>query len=255
MVNAIQRRPDEHDRHPVCERVELVGRLVRGLRRVTLTVLLLCGSARAGDPWEFWPELNLYETLGATTRLYFVAAYAKGKESEYLTLDVAGYFDLTLEPIGWPSLQAKDWRRKKYLWARVGYDHVSKAEDGDTSHSEDRGIIALLARAYLPEEILVEGRARADLRWIGGDYSTRYRFRIEVNRDFHVGDRVVTPWFQAEAFYDMRYDGWARQLYQAGAEIEVTGHFKVEPSVARQVDRLPEQSGLYAVALVARWYY
>ena len=220
-----------------------------------LFVSLTSGPARASDPWELWPELDLYKTLGSTTRLYFAAAYAKGKEAEYLTLDTAGYFDLTLEPIFWPSLRAADWRGKRYFWARAGYDQVFKAKDLTASPSEERGIVALHARGYLPEEIRVEARARADLRWIDGDYSTRYRFRIEVNRDFDVCDHVVTPWIQAEWFYDTRYDGLARQLYQAGAELGVTQHFRLEPSLARQLDRFPDRSGLWAIALVARWYY
>jgi hypothetical protein len=76
-----------------------------------------------------------------------------------------------------------------------------------------------------------------------------------VNREFKAGEHVVTPWVQAEAFYDTRYQGWARQLYQVGAEIGITQHLRVEPSLARQVDRLPDPSGLWAVALVGRWYY
>ena len=223
--------------------------------------LLLSGSAQAGDPWEFWPELNLYKRLGPTTRLYFVTAYATGgKESELQTLDVAGYFDVTLKPIARDAVRKddwrsdEDWRNKRYLWFRVGYDHVFKFSDPEAK-PEDRGIIALHGRVYLPKQILLELRTRVDLRWIGGDYSTRYRLRGELNRDFTVRGVVTNLFFQAEWFYDTRYDGWARGLYQLGAEITVTKHFRLEPSVARQVDRLPEESGLYAVALVARWFY
>lgn len=232
-----------------------VARLARRLPGAALAALLLAGAARADDPTEFWPELNLFEKLGPTTRLHFVAAYAKDKESEFRTLDLAGYFDLTLGPPVRRSLRQDDWRARKYFWARIGYDHIFKAEGKTKTTPEDRGIVALHARAYLPAEILFEARARADLRWIGGDYSTRYRLRGEVNRDFNVFHRVVTPYFQAEYFYDTRYDGWARQFYQLGAEIGVTGHFRVEPSLTRQVDRLPESSGLWGVGLVARWYY
>ena len=160
------------------------------LRVAALVALLLGGAARADDPSEFWPELNLYEKLGPTTRLYFVAAYARGKESDALSLDLAGYFDLTLGPAVRRSLRTDDWRAKKYLWARVGYDHIFKAEGKTKTTPEDRGIVALHARAYLPAGILFEGRARADLRWIGGDYSTRYRLRGELNRDFN----VCTTW-------------------------------------------------------------
>lgn len=231
------------------------------MRCTLLAAAFLGAPARAGDPTELWPELNLYKRLGPTTRLYFVASYADGKESEYRTLDVAGYFDVTFRPFtrdlvgpeGWRS--QGDWRQKRYLWVRLGYDHVFKQQGEEMSTPEDRGIVAIHGRAYLPERILLEGRARADLRWIGGSYSTRYRFRGELNRDFDVFGKTTNLYLQAEAFYDDRYDGWARELYQVGAEVTLGEHFRVEPSVARQVDRLPEQSGLWAVAFVARWFY
>jgi hypothetical protein len=231
--------------------------LSRWLRTAACLALLLGGNARADDPWEFWPELNLYQGLSPTTRLYLVTAYGTGKESTLRTLDLAGYFDVTLKPrlIQHLSVEESDWERNKYLWLRVGFDYIVRAEGETRIVPEYRGIVALSARAYLPEEILVELRARADLRWIEGDSSTRYRFRVEVNREFMAWGHPVTPWVQAEVFYDTRYDGWARQLYQAGAEVGLTEHFRLEPSVARQVDTLPDPVGLWAVALVARWYY
>jgi hypothetical protein len=217
-------------------------------------------TAQSGDPWEFWPELNLFKAVNPTTRFYLVAAYARGKESDVRTLDLAGYFDVTIGPRLQPARlrrtrQKEDWQTKKYFWARIGYDHIFKAESGTTTTPEHRGIVAVHGRHYFPGGILVEARTRADLRWLDSGYSTRYRFRIEVNRDFTVRGRAITPYVQAENFYDTRYDDWARQLYQAGAELTVTRRFRVEPSVARQVDRFPSRAGLYAFALAARWYY
>jgi Protein of unknown function (DUF2490) len=212
-------------------------------------------NAQSGDPLEFWGELNLFKKVNPTTRLYFVVADTKGKESEFRTIDLAGFVDLTLGPQLPRRRQKQDWQTRKYLWVRIGYDHIFKAEDKTRTAQENRGIVALYGRVHLPGAILFEARTRADLRWIDGNYSTRYRFRAEVNRDFTVLDRVVTPYVQAEYFYDTRYDGWARDLYQVGAEIGVTGHFRVEPSVVRQLDHLPSQSGLYAFSFVARWYY
>jgi hypothetical protein len=109
---------------------------------------------------------------------------------------------------------------------------------------EYRGIASLFARKYLPGGILVEARTRADLRWIDGDYSTRYRFRLEVNRDFDVSGHVITPFVQAEYFYDTRYDGWARTLYQAGAEFSVSKHFRFELNLSQQTDTQPETARL-----------
>jgi hypothetical protein len=212
-------------------------------------------SAQSGVPWEFWPELDLYKTVNPTARFYFVVAESKGKESPLRTVDLAGYLDLTIGRHLPRTRQKEDWQTKKYVWVRIGYDEVLMAEGGTRTPPEHRGIVALHGRHYFPGGILVEVRTRADLRWLEDGYSTRYRVRIEVNRDFTVLDHVITPYVEAEDFYDTRYDGWARQLYQVGAEIGVARHFRVEPSVARQVDHLPSSSVLSVFALVARWYF
>lgn len=220
-----------------------------------LAGLLVAGTVRASDPWELWPELDLYQALSPTSRLYLLAGYSKGKESELTSLDITAYLDVVLPPFFWPALLDEDWRRKKYLWIRVGYDHVFQEEDEVKKLPEDRGIFTVFGRGHLPAGLLAEGRARADLRWIGHQYSARYRLRLEVNREFTAWEHPVTPWFNAEAFYDTRYDGWSRQLYQLGVELGLTTHFRLEPYLARQLDRLPEPKGLWAVGLVARWYY
>jgi hypothetical protein len=73
-------------------------------------------------------------------------------------------------------------------------------------------------RPPLPGEVWLESRVRADLRWIRADYPTRYRFRIEATREFTVLNHTVVPYVNVEWFYDTRYEGWARTLYQLGPE-------------------------------------
>lgn len=258
-----------------------LGRTYAGVRGAlalgAIVVSLAAPQARAGDTTEeLWPELNLYVKTSDTTRLYFAAAYAEERDYPSGTLDLAGHLDITLKPILRHSLRQQDWRARRYFWVRLGYDHVFITEDRVAQEtSEQRGIVAVHGRTWLPGRVLVEGRLRADLRWIGDDYSTRYRTRLEINRDFLVAGRMVTPYLQIEAFYDTRYDGWARSLYQIGAEFEVSQylhldgwnasdfrieaekrvHFRLEPYIARQVDRLPEDSAVLAFGIVARWYY
>src|SRR5205085_188524 len=119
---------------------------------------------------------------------------------------------------------------------------------------EDRLVAALYAKGELPAQVWIEGRLRADLRWIGGDYSSRERFRLEVNREFNVQEHSVVPYLQVEAFYDTRYHGLSRMLYQPGAEITLDRHFRLELYVARQNDRLPKRESLNALGVVAKWY-
>ena len=219
--------------------------------------LHVCANvASAADSYEIWPQVSAFVGLGPRTRLHFDAAYAEGKESDTQSLDLAAYLDISLKPIKRKELWTEDWQRSRYFWARVGYTRILKATDESGADvAEDRGIISFYGKAPLPAQVWLEARARADLRWIGDDYSNRYRFRLEATREFTVRDHTVVPYFNVEWFYDTRYDGWARVLYQFGPEVTVNEHFRYEIYLARQVDRLPNPETLNAIGFVAKWYY
>lgn len=226
--------------------------------KILPAVLCVCsamtGSAHAGEPTEFWPEVSAFVTLGPRTRLYLDAAYAREKESVYASMDMAVYLDISLKPIA-KGRQKDDWQRSRYLWARIGYDHISKVADGTQQTGEDRGIVSIWGKGGLPAEIWLEGRLRTDLRWIGGDFSTRYRARLEATREFTVLGRRIVPYLNAEYFWDSRYGGVSRTLWQAGPEITVNKKFRYEIYVARQFDYHPNQSSVTAVGVVAKWYF
>jgi hypothetical protein len=109
--------------------------------------------------------------------------------------------------------------------------------------------------APLPEEVWLESRIRADLRWIGDDYSTRYRFRLDVSREFTFHERPVAPLANVEWFYDTRYSGWSRTLYQTGAEFTVNRSFRFELYLAHQVDTEPSRETVDALGLAAKRYF
>jgi len=213
-------------------------------------------QVRAADSSEFWPELSAFVRLDDQTRVYLDAAYAKGQESDNRSLDLGAFLDVSIMPILREELRREDWQRNRYLWARVGYTRIFKASNGGPADvAEDRGVVSLYGRALLPKDTTIEARVRADLRWLGGDYSTRYRFRIEANREFTVAGHAVVPYVNAEWFYDTRYSGWARTLVQAGPEITVNKNFRYEIYLAWQADRLPKHETLTALGVVAKWYY
>jgi hypothetical protein len=87
--------------------------------------LALSDAASADDPWELWPEAQLFVGLSPRTRVLLNAAYVKGKESDERSLDAAAYLDISFLPVG-PrrrrSLRTEDWQRGRYLWARLPTD-------------------------------------------------------------------------------------------------------------------------------------
>ena len=204
--------------------------------------------------YEFWPEVNGFIQLNDRFRVYLVSAYAKGKESDIETLDLAANIDISLKPIFGRDYRKKDWQRSRYLWVRLGYDYVSKQVSGEKSTPEYRGMINIYAKAHLPVDIWVESRMRADLRWIGDEYSTRYRLRLETTREFTVLNHSVVPYLNCELFYDTRYSDWSRLLIMAGSEFTFSKNFRFELYLAPQLDYYPSRTNLLALGAVAKIY-
>jgi hypothetical protein len=218
--------------------------------------LLTSAGASAATSNEFWPELSAFVQLDPQYRVHLDAAYAQGKESTARSLDMSAAFDISIMPILREQLRSEDWQRGRYLWARLGYTRVTKADESrDLDRAEDRGVVALYAKGTPFAELWIEARTRADLRWIDGNYSTRYRFRLEANREFTVLEHAVLPYVNFEWFRDTRYDALSRTLAQGGVELTFSKRFRTELYLARQEDRRPSPATLDAFGVVAKWYY
>ena len=85
--------------------------------------------------------------------------------------------------------------------------------------------------------------------------SQRYRYRLGVEREVKMGTMVTVPYAQAEFYYDTRYDSWNRRLYQAGAEIELSRRWRIEPYIARQNDESSTSGNVDRVGLVLKYYH
>ena len=218
--------------------------------------LSIAGQVQAEDKQEFWPELAAFVQLNDRARACFDVAYSASEEFDIQSADVSACLDVSLKPIVRKELLTGDWQRNKYLWARVGYNRIFEATDSSGAEvAENRGVIAVYGRVPLPAALWLETRTRADFRWIGDEYSNRYRFRLDFSRELAVRDRPLVPYFNFEWFYDTRYDDWARTLATLGAEVTATDRFRYEVYLARQVDRLPESRDLDALGVVLKWYF
>src|SRR3972149_6371160 len=64
------------------------------------------------------------------------------------------------------------------------------------------GILEATARVPLPWEMWLVNRGRADLRDVDGEFSSRLRYRLGLEREFTMWGRTAVPYAQAEVFYD-----------------------------------------------------
>ncbi len=220
----------------------------------------MSASSSAQTRSEFWPGFDAYLKLNPRTRLYLMAASVRARDPGTESGDqregtLGAHLDIALKPIFRRKLAQKgDWERERYLWARVGYQYTSTLGHTEDPSREHLGIVELTARSPLPGGFWAVGRARADFRDVNGEYSTRPRLRLQIEREVRIFRVETVPYVNAEGFYDTRYDTVNRQRYQAGIEFVLNKRWRIEPYYTRQNDQCPQTRQLNAFGLTVKYY-
>jgi len=228
---------------------------------VSLAVLLLARPCRAGDTQtELWPEAHVLLKLDARLRVFLLAklvyspaSWTVDGTSSYQEVEAGPHLDVTLKPILHHGLKKPVWERERWLWARLGYTYISTFGDvADPSH-ENRGIAELTGRVRLPEALWAVNRGRMELRDKDGTFSTRYRYRLTLERETTLFGAVTMPHVNAEVFYDATHHAWSRQRYEAGVEIVLDARWRLTPQYVRQEDQRSEPRHLNALGLILQY--
>jgi hypothetical protein len=223
---------------------------------LTMAVVAWAQPGRAEDTRTvLLPEVNVFVPVTDTARIFLLGTLTRDLTRATTDGELGVHLDLTLKPILRRELLEADWERNRYLWIRVGYRLIGNLEGIDDSKIEHRGILEATARVPLPWKMWLVNRARVDLRDVGGDFSARLRPRVGLEREFTLWNYSVVPYVQVEAFYDTRFGDWSRERYQAGLELALTRHWRIEPYYRRQEDRRPSRSQENGVGLVLKYYY
>ena len=224
---------------------------------VAATALLaVAAPAPAGDTQaQFIPEVDAYLRLSDRTRLFFLGSLSQNLSESTTDGAVGVHLDITLAPLLRRQLRDADWERERYLWIRIGYQRLGSLDGRENGSIENRGILEATARVPLPLDVWLVNRFRTDLRDLNGDFSARLRYRLGIEREFTVGGVALVPYARAEVFYDTRFGAWNRQRYQAGVEVELTKHWRVEPYYARQEDQRSSPAHLDQIGLILKTYW
>ena len=201
----------------------------RASRWIYATIFLgLVVRAPAADTnTQFAPEVWGYLDISDRARLFFLASLSDNVSQSARDETVGVHLDFALKPILRRRLRVADWAREKYLWVRVGYRRNFGGSTRET------GVLEANSRFALPLGIWAVSRLRTDLRNETGGFSVRPRYRLGFEREFPVGRLTATPYVRAEVLYDSRPSTWDWR-YQAGAEISLTRHWRIEPYYARR---------------------
>jgi hypothetical protein len=238
-------------------------------REVWLVAALL--AAATAPAWsesrdELFPELDAYKPFTDNLRghLYSQATVVestsgeKGPAPTGLTEAVYGaHLDITLTPRLRKRLREGDWQRDRFLWTRIGYEYSNSINGSkeNKSYWQNALIWELTSHSQpLVGGLELEGRARWDLRDKNGENSSLYRLRLTIERRFDVRDRSITPYVRAEDIYNTKYDQWNQQRYQAGAELELSSRWRIDPYFEWRHDSRAQPERVNAFGLEVKYF-
>lgn len=217
-------------------------RSARQITRVATGVLVfvvMVPRAWADDRQEYVAEFEAYHKLSAQTRLFLAARATDAEPADSIRAEGGVYLDVTLQGKIRERLNLADWARSRNIWVRVGYAQLRNWDGQFDDVSERRGVLQVTVRAGSWKDFQFAHRLRMDYRDLDGTTSQRYRYRLNIEREFEIHETTAVPYVEGEVYYDTRYSAWSKQRYQAGCEIDLSGHWRLEPYIALDRDTQP----------------
>jgi hypothetical protein len=237
----------------------------RGLRWICLSLLVWqawTGAVAAGEPSkEFWPEVDLWLRLSPQWRLSMFVPISTNIETAYREGNLILQADYAWGKTTLMSaIRLVDENRSQTmnaLLARLGYLGGMSLDDRGEAYTERMLFIELHARNPLPGRLLLSHRIRGEGRWLGDDltFSTRWRYRFMLEKEFEAGSTSIVPYVNGEAYYDSRYRTVNRIRLIGGSSVVWSPRFATEVNITYQHDTRSSVTNLLALNLIVHVYF
>jgi hypothetical protein len=211
---------------------DLLSRCFKMAAVISLLVIVL--KPAGAQTSQFWPEISTYVKLNSSVRLYFIAASTR-ENSRGTSAEIGPNLDFFLKPLAKlerASIFQVDKSKSRPLLLRLGYRYLPTT-DGPSEH---RAVMEATGRLPLKSGFVVSDRNRADLRFINGKSSWRYRNRLTVERTVSILCRHFSPYARVEAYFDSNYEKWSRTSETLGAAFPIHKHTEIETYYEHQND-------------------
>src|SRR5918993_1190283 len=136
---------------------------------------------------EAWPEIDIYYRFNEKFRLFTYFSGTRLKSSSFTDGAVGVNLDYFALPV-WRHMKAKaDSSRGNLLWLRAGLLYSRSPQDDDNPVKEYTIVTEANARIYLPFNFLMVPKNRLDWRFVNGNFTPRYRAKLQLERDISTG--------------------------------------------------------------------
>ena len=201
-----------------------VTQAFRGFWKSTLCVCIACLPALAQQNVQFLPEVDAYLKLNSVLRLYLEAKDDQDG-GDPAQAGIGPSVQLYLKPLA--SLQKMrefdlDDAKSRFLLLETGYRYVWEPN----TPAENRMITAATFNLPLKAGFSMSDRNRADLDWKSGNFTWRYRNKLQVERTVAVRSYHLIPYVAVEPYYESQYNKWSTTALYAGSIFPVGKHME-----------------------------
>ena len=234
-------------------------------RLICLALMLWLGAAGASgqdeSSAEIWPEIDAWLRLSPAWRLSMFVPISKNLETYYREGNLILQTDYALGKMKWAQKrrlvdEARALEMKRFL-LRGGYLGGMSLDDHGEAYREYAGLLELHVRTPFKGGILLSGRLRTDLRWLGDnhEFSTRLRYRLMLEKEYGVGRTSIVPYVSVEPYYDSRYSIVNRIRLIGGATVLWSPRFALETNITYQHDSKSSVTNLYALNVILHVFF
>jgi len=238
------------------------ARCLRCLCLALLLVALAPGLAWSdGSVEEFWPEVDVWLRLSPAWRVSLFVPISENLETHYREGNLILQADYAWGRTG--RLRAArliDENRVEALNAwmvRWGYLGGRSLGDEGAQYTERTIFGELHARTPIKGDLLVTQRLRVDLRWLGddADASSRWRYRLQVEKEIAARRFSFVPYANVEFYYDSRYETVNRIRAMGGTSVVRSKRFALEANWTYQHDTRSSVTNLDALNLILHVFF
>ncbi|MCC6413811.1 MAG: DUF2490 domain-containing protein [Saprospiraceae bacterium] len=210
---------------------------------------------------EFWPEIDAWYRISPAWRFSMYLPLSKNLETKYREGNLVLQADYTFgksRVLQYRRMIDDTRAHNMKVWlVRGGYLGAKSLGDNGEAYKEHMAFAEIHARTPLKGKVLLSQRLRADLRWIGDEFtfSTRYRYRVMVEKEWTSGKVSVVPYVNVEPYYDSRYEIVNRVRLIGGTSLAWNPRFALEGNITYQYDSRSSVTHLYALNVILHVYF
>lgn len=206
---------------------------------------------------EVWPSTDVYYRINQKFRLYATAAATRMEESSYSDGAIGlfvDYFTFPLTKIKLFRPNHADSLPGKFMWLRGGYQYSATPPSAEDPFKENMLVTEANARYYLPFDVLLTWKNRFDWRINNGEFSSRYRPRLMLEKDLRTEYLFFTANGFVEYFANFGNGSVNRLRTQFGVELRVTKRMNYEVFWNHQFANDPEIQQVDAFGMTLKFY-